>query len=293
MKKVAIVGVNGQLGSDLRKVYESDGYSVLGLKHADLEISNAKNVQEKLGSINFDVLINTAAYHRVDEIESNKQKAFLVNGIGAMNLAGICQRKKARFVYMSTDYVFGGDSKRITPYTEDDLVFPVNTYGITKIVGESLASLYCKQALIIRTSGLFGVAGSSGKGGNFVETMLRLAREGEKIRVVNDQILSPTYTLNLAAQVKKLIDGQYSGVFHAVSEGNCSWYDFASEIFRLIKLKPKLEKATSKQKKTDARRPSYSALENSRLKDLKINNMNTWQNNLKLYLKEKGHLKDN
>ena len=189
--KVLITGANGQLGTDLCLALKD--FNVIPLTHNDIEISNTSSVKEALSEYEPDIIINTAAYVRVDDCETNQDKAFLVNALGARNVAVIAQELEAKLIHISTDYVFGGEAElRTTPYTEFDTLVPINVYGKSKLAGENLVQHLCPKHFIIRSSGLFGFAGSRGKGGNFVETMLSLAQERGELRVVNDQVYSPT-----------------------------------------------------------------------------------------------------
>ena len=289
--KIALIGANGQLGSDIVKVFSKDkDYFVYPLTHKDIDISDFSNSKKKLDKIDFDVLVNTAAYHRVDEIEDFPLKAFEVNAVANKNLAQYANEKKSTLVFLSTDYVFGGDTKRRKPYSEKDCPSPLNVYGISKLAGEIFVKNYCQKYFIIRSCGLFGVAGSSGKGGNLVENMLELSKTQKVIRVVNDQVLSPTYTLNLAQAMAKIIKTDKYGLYHIVSEGECSRYQFTKEIFRNLKIDVRVEPISSRESNSRTNRPHYSALENKKLKSLGINIMNSWEKNLVLYLKEKGYL---
>lgn len=291
MKRAVLLGANGQLGHDLQKAFSlHKDFKITPLTHSDVDVSEYQSLQKKLGRVKFDVLINTAAYHKVDEIEVNPKMAFLVNVKGAKNVAQFCAKKGAKVVFLSSDYVFGADERRKTPYAEDDLPGPVNTYGITKLAGEYMTQSFGRNSLVIRTTGLFGYVGSSGKGGNFVETMIRLGREKGAVSVVADQRISPTYTLNLANQIVALIKNDATGVVHAVSEGSCSWWEFATEIFKQTGQKVRVGKITSSQSGAVAPRPKYSVLSNTKLKKMKINVMKPWKENLKLYLLEKGYL---
>jgi len=159
---------------------------------------------------------------------------------------------------MSTDYVFGGDETRTTPYLETDAPAPINVYGVSKLAGEHLVRYLLERHFIFRVTGLYGVAGSSGKGGNFVELMLRLAREGKDIRVVDDQRLTPTYTVDLAQQIAAVIETEHYGLYHATSQGDCTWYEFAAEIFRQSGLGPNLGRAKTGDFGEKATRPAYT-----------------------------------
>jgi dTDP-4-dehydrorhamnose reductase len=203
------------------------------------------------------------------------------------NLARICRDLNATFVHISTDYVFGIDQTRGRPYLETDLQGPVNVYGASKAAGEHLVHHAWHKHIIVRTTGLYGTAGSSGKGGNFVETMLRLAREGKPIRVVNDQHLAPTYTPDLAASITDLVDGEHYGLFHVVNEGGCSWFDFASNIFALAELAPDLSPVTSEAFPTKADRPRYSVLACNALATAGLPTPRPWREALADYLAER------
>lgn len=289
--KCVIIGASGQLGNDIVAVFSQNKKNkIIKLEHTDIEVMDKQSVQKALDRLSFDVLISTAAYHRVDDIEQESEKAFSTNAIGAKNLAQYCQDKGVTLVFFSTDYVFGADKKRNRPYREDDLPGPVNTYGVTKLASEYLVQSFCERHFIVRTSGLFGIVGSSGKSGNFVETMLKLANGGEKIKVVNDQILSPTYTKNLALQLELLLKTKKYGLYHCVSNESCSWFEFAKEIFKLCGIKADINPVSSKTFKRVANRPGYSALANNKITKLGINVMNNWRDNLELYLLEKGYI---
>lgn len=287
---VVVIGSNGQLGTDITKIFNNNRFDTIPLTHQQIEVSNYESIEKALGHLSFDIIINTSAYHRVDEIEKNPKLAFEINSLGALNLAKYSNTRKAMIVFISTDYIFGQDSKKATPYTETDKPGPLNVYGISKLTGEFITSTINNKNLIIRTSGLFGTAGSSGKKGNFVETIIKKAEKNEELKIVTDQKLSPTYTLNLAQQILILIQNNQTGTFNAVSNGSCSWWEFANELCKQTNLKVRPIKTTSKDWITPAKRPSYSVLSNQKLKSLKLCVMNSWQENLRLYLQEKGHI---
>ncbi len=289
MRGVAL-GAGGQLGSDL--VRAMNNWDLVTLKHPDLDICDFDRLRRVLTAAQPDVVINTAAFQRVDDCEVDRDKAFLVNAIGARNVAVITQNLGAKLVFISTDYIFGGESDSHTiPYTEFDTPVPPNLYGRSKLAGEKLVQHLCTRHFIVRTSGLFGVAGSSSKGGNFVETMLRLAREQDELQVVNDQIFSPTYTKDLAKKIAQLINTEYYGIFHITNRGACSWYEFTNEILRLASLAVRLTPITSNEYPQKAKRPRFSVLDNYHLRLLGMDDMRPWQEALKDYLKEKGHIK--
>jgi len=287
--KVLVTGANGQLGTDLCIALKNSNVSPL--THNDIEITNLNSVKEAFNQYKPEVIINTAAYVRVDDSETNQDKAFLVNDLGARNVAVTAQELEAKLVHISTDYVFGGEAEpHATPYSEFDTPVPANVYGKSKLAGEDPVQHLCRKHFIIRTSGLFGLAGSSGKGGNFVETILRLAREQDELRVVNDQVCSPTYTKDLAKKIVQLIETEYYGIFHITNKGACSWYEFAKEILRLAGLKIPVTPVTSDQYPQKAKRPRFSVLDNYHLRLLGMDDMRPWQEALKDYMIVKEHI---
>lgn len=290
-KKIAIIGSNGQLGTDLvRELSKDTGLLITPLTHTNIEILDTLSIKKALDKVRADYIINTAAYTRVDEAEAYPEKAYAINAIGTKNLVDYCRSTDTGFVLFSTDYVFGQDKKRRTPYKESDTPEPINTYGISKLAGEQYVQAHLKKFFIIRTTGLFGVAGSSGKGYNFIELMLRLAKEQKTIKVVGDQVSSPTYTKELAMQTALLLKTGKFGLYHITSHGSCSWYDFAQEIFNRTNQKVKLKPVTEKDWKTPAKRPGYSVLENEKLRKMDIDIMSSWKTGLQNYLAEKGHI---
>ena len=290
MQKIALIGANGQLSIDIRKVFDSSFFRITPLTHKDIEITNINNVKKVLKEINPDIIINTSAYHKVDEVEDNPEKAFLVNSIAQKNLAELCNSLNWTLVFLSTDYVFGLDEKRDTPYNEADEPGPINVYGVSKLAGENFTRYTCKKHFVIRVCGLFGSVGSSGKGSNFVELMIRLGKKKGEVSVVNDQILTPTYTKNVAENLNELLKTDNYDLYHMTSLGQCSWFEFASEIFNQMKMKVKCNPVNSNFFKTRAKRPEYSVLEKNNLNNINLNKMRGWKENLNLYLKEKGYL---
>lgn len=287
--KVAIIGANGQLGSDLYKILTD--FEVIPLTHQDIEITDFDSVKRALTRDPAQAIINTAAFVRVDDCETDPDKAFLINAIGARNVAVVAQEIGAKLVHISTDYVFGGETEtRTTPYTEFDTPVPPNVYGKSMLAGETAIRHLCHKHFIVRTSALFGTAGSSGKGGNFIETVIRLAKERPELTVVNDQVFSPTYTRDLARKIAWLITTEYYGTFHITNKGTCSWYDFAVEILRQTGLNTPVIPITSDQYPQKARRPRYSVLDNYHLRLLGADDMRPWQEALTDYLKNKGHI---
>lgn len=285
--RVAVLGAGGQLGSDLVQVISPE--DLITLKHPDIDVCDFACVRRVLMEVEPSIVINTAAFHRVDDCEAEPDKTFSVNALGARNVAVVTQELKAKLVYISTDYVFGGETQpRDIPYTEFDTPVSLNIYGKSKLAGEDFVRHLCHKHFIVRTSGLFGIAGASGKGGNFVETMLRLARERDELRVVNDQVFSPTYTKDLAGKIAQLINTEYYGIFHITNNGHCSWYQFATEILRLAGLKTPIIPVTSDEYPQKARRPRFSVLDNYHLRLLGMDDMRPWQEALRDYMICKG-----
>ncbi len=298
--KILVTGANGQLGTDLCKVLQH--FELIPLTHSDIEIGDMDLVKQAFNKYKPDTIINTAAYVRVDDCEEEQDKAFLVNALGARNVAVTAQELKAKLVHISTDYVFGGEGETLMvshkagvnkprPYTEFDTPVPLSIYGKSKLAGEDFVRHLCSRYFIIRTSGLFGIAGASGKGGNFVETILKLAKEQNEIKVVADQVFSPTHTKDLARKIAQLIKTEYYGIFHITNKGSCSWYEFAGEILRLAGLKTPVIPVSSDTYPQRAKRPHFSVLDNYRLRLLGMDDMRTWQEALKDYMIQKGHIK--
>lgn len=288
--KVAVTGANGQLGTDL--CWALHDFDVIPLTHADIEITDMASVREAMLQHRPDVIINTAAFVRVDDCETEQDKAFLTNALGARNVAVAAQGVGAKLVHLSTDYVFGGEGEpRSTPYTEFDTPAPLNTYGKSKLAGENFVRHLCHKQFVIRSSALFGVVGSSGKGGNFVETMRALGKERDELKVVNDQVFSPSYTKDLAKKIVQLISTEYYGIFHITNKGHCSWYEFTEEILKLVGLTTPVVPITSGQYPQKAKRPRYSVLDNYHLRLLGMDDMPTWQESLKDYMTSKGYIK--
>jgi len=261
---------------------------VIPLTHADIEITDIDSVKKQLTGYKPDVVINTAAYVRVDDCEIYPEKAFLVNATGALNVAKIADEIGAINVYISTDYVFDGE--KCEPYTEKDLPNPLNVYGVSKYAGEIFTRNYSRKYYIIRVASLYGKAGASGKGGNFVETMIKKAKNKEKITVVDDMVMSPTYTKDAARMIGKIIEEELPyGIYHAANSGFCSWYEFAKKIFELLNLDVDIKPIKTKDLSLKAKRPVFSALKNEKLLKYGLK-MPSWQEALKKYLYEKGYL---
>ncbi len=285
--KIAVIGADGQLGSDIVEACRAGGRDVVPLTLARMDIADDGQVQRTLGEIGADVLVNTAAMHQVEKCEADPLRAFSVNALGVRHLARAAQAAKARLIHISTDYVFSGGKKE--PYLESDCPLPLNAYGNSKLAGEFFVRALAEKHYVIRVSGLYGKNPCLEKGGlNFVDLMLKLSHERQEIRVVDDEVLTPTATRDVACQILYMLDNHAAdGLYHATAEGSCSWYEFAREIFLLSKSPVTLNKAAPGEFPAKVPRPLYSVLENANLKKQKLNIMPPWQDALKKYLKEK------
>ncbi len=285
---ILLLGASGQLGADLARALA--GPRLVPLTRRELDVTDGPAVERTVARHRPAVVVNTAAVHRVDEIEGDPRAAFAVNALAVHQLARVAERHGARLVHFSTDYVFGGAGPG--PFTEDAPPAPLNAYGVSKLAGELLVRGAGARHLVVRSSGLYGVAGSSGKGGNFVETMLRLAGEGKPIRVVADQVLAPTYTADLAEAVARLLAADPpGGVYHLANGGACSWFEFARRIFQRCGRTPDLAPTTTAAFGAPARRPANSVLVSARLATLGLPPLRPWPDALDAYLRAKGHLR--
>ena len=283
--KIAVIGSTGQLGTDLVKTLGAT-HEVISFTHNDMEVADYDSCLV-LKKHQPDMVINTAAFHKTDQCEEEPLKTFSVNALGARNLAMITKEIDATTVFISTDYVFDGSKKE--PYTEDDVPAPINTYGISKLAAEHFTRQNPKH-YIIRIASVFGKAGASGKGGNFVETMITKAKKNEPITVIDDMWISPTYTKNASSTLKEIIEKQFPyGIYHATNKGYCSWYQFAEQIFQFTGLTPDLTPIKTDQLNMKAKRPRFSALKSIKLTKYGIE-MPTWRKALREYLIEKGHI---
>lgn len=287
-KKVAIFGSAGQLGQELEKVFTARGYETRCWDRAALDIADGAMVEQALASFDPGAVINAAAYNQVDVAEKEPVAAFQVNALAVRNIALACRQTGARLVHFSTDYVFDGRASR--PYRETDPTHPLGAYAVSKLAGELYAQAYLDDPLIIRTSGVFGPGGLRTPRGNFVELMLRLAAGGHPIRVVEDHVASPTYAPALAERTLQLLELNASGVVHCGGGTAISWYDYARLIFEAAGLKPELRPTDEREYRTPARRPRYSALDNSRLEALGAAPMPPLEEAVRDYLKLRNQM---
>jgi dTDP-4-dehydrorhamnose reductase len=283
--KVAVIGAPGQLGQDLMRVFDEDA---VGFAHQDLDVTDEARVASAISSAEPDWVLNTAAFHRVDDCELDPTSTFAVNAVGALNVARAAADVGSGVVFYSTDYVFGGeDRERDHPYEEGDSPHPLSVYGASKVAGEQLVAQANPRHLVVRSAGLYGTA-TSRKGWTFPELMLNKARTDGFVRVVTDQVLSPTFTADLALKTKELIEHDAVGLFHLTNDGECSWYEFARGAFDLAGVEAEMEPIESGQLRQRARRPSYSALTTARLQNMGLNPLRPWKEALSDYLRTKG-----
>ena len=289
MMRVAVIGSTGQLGTDLVEVLAKAGhYHVVPLSHTNLDCTDSSSARKVLKKVHPDVVVNCAAFVRVDDCEEHTEEAFRINALGAFYVARACAEINALCVYISTDYVFDGEKG--VPYTENDTPSPINVYGCSKLTGEYLVRQACPKWLIVRLASLFGKAGARGKGGNFVETILAKAKAGRPLRVVNDIRMSPTYTVDATRSLECLLRNDDRGLIHLTNTGSCTWYEFARKALDLVDLDVDLEPISSADYPTRARRPKDSSLVSIRLNGLFNCGLRPWQEALKAYLEEKGHI---
>jgi dTDP-4-dehydrorhamnose reductase len=280
--KILITGADGQLGECLQKVFKGKA-EIYAFNRNDLDITDKTFVTETVSSIQPDFIINAAAYTAVDKAESESEKAYIINAIGPKNLAIVSAKNNSTLIHISTDYVF--DGKNDSPYKEVNNTNPQSVYGKTKLDGENFVKEFCKQHIILRTSWVF-----SEYGNNFVKTMLNLA-DKETLNIVSDQVGGPTYAMDIALAVEKIIERSTEtndcfGTYNLSGEPYCSWYDFAVSIFAkakelgVIEKSPKLYPIATINYPTPAIRPESSRLDNSKINDFFGINPSNWNNAL-------------
>lgn len=284
--RIVIIGSNGGLGSDLVRVFPEN--EILPVTHQDLEITDERAVEAFFERARPTVVVNTAAYHHTAKCEEHPDRSFAVNAIGPLNLAKACAPIDSLLIHVSTDYVFDGNKG--APYVEEDNVSPLNVYGLSKAAGELAVLNYCPRHYVVRSCGLYGLVPCRAKGDNFITKILNLAAEKGEVTVVNDEMITPTWTFSLAKQIHRLCSAESVpyGIVHASDEGECSWYDFTAEIFRLSCVKADLKSCSVEEARPAIRRPRYSVLENRVLKQAGANIMGDWKESLAEYLRVAG-----
>ena len=273
--KILITGAYGMLGSDLREVLISHELILTGSK--DLDITDQNKVFQFISEKSPDIVINAAAYTAVDNCETHYNDAYAVNALGPKYLAIACKTNNIPLIHISTDYVFEGNKK--TPLVEEDIIGPRTVYGKTKLEGEKFIQENCQKYFIIRTAWLFGINGK-----NFVQTVLNLSKNQKEIRVVNDQIGSPTFSYDLAMSIKELLNSDKYGIYHLTNKGECSWYEFAKKIFEVSKIDVKVIPVSSEEYPRPAQRPHYSVLSNQKWINSGFTPMRIYEDALNEYL---------
>ncbi|MCJ7522446.1 MAG: dTDP-4-dehydrorhamnose reductase [Dehalococcoidia bacterium] len=282
--KVLVTGAAGMLANDLIPLLKEKGHEVFAPPEDMLDITHIETVKTVADSCGPEIIANCAAFTRVDEAESEEYQALMVNGFGVQNLCLVCQERNIPLVHISTDYIFDGTKEG--PYTIYDAPNPIGAYGRSKLLGEKYVLWLLKKFYLIRTTWMFGTYGR-----NFIDTMLEIAQTQKKISVVNDQRGCPTWTRHLSEAVVQLIETERYGIYHVTSSEPTTWFNFASEIFRLAGMDIELVPVTSDQFPTPARRPLNSVLDPFPLPQLLGREMPSWREGLKEHLKQRGRLK--
>ncbi|SRR5579871_341454 len=282
--KYAVLGSAGQLGRDLCPRLPGE---VVPLTRQQIDLARPETIRPVLADLRPDVVVNCAAYNFVDKAEGEPDAAFAINAWGVRELAAACRDVDCVLAHFSTDYVFGLDETRKIPYRESEPPGPVSVYGLSKLAGEYVVRATCPRHFVIRTCGLYGVWGSGGKGGNFVETMLRVAGQGKPLRVVADQTCTPSYTVDVATATAALLPTERYGLYHLTNAGSCSWYDFARTIFQAAGVAANLTAIPSREYPAPARRPGYSVLSAGAYQALMLPPVRHWSDAVAAYLEER------
>jgi dTDP-4-dehydrorhamnose reductase len=274
--KIMITGDKGQLGTDCTKVF-GETHDVLGVDIDEVDITKLPDIELLVQQFRPNIIVNCAGYTRVDDCEIEKELAWKANVTGAENLAKCVDKYGDRLIHISTDYVFDGRKKVPEPYVETDKTNPISNYGMSKLEGEKAIQNTTNRFIILRTAWLFGVNGH-----NFLKTMLKLSLRSSdtKIKVVNDQFGSPTWSYRLAHQIERLVETNAQGIFHATSEGHCTWYELAVYFLKKMNVPHTIIPCTTEEYPTSAPRPMNSILENRNLKEKGLNIMADWKSDV-------------
>jgi len=279
--KILLIGVLGQLGTDLKRTLSD--HHIIGVDREEIDVCDAAQVGAMAEAERPDLIINCSAFHRVDECEDVPEQAFAVNVFGLRNVVSAARKAGIPLVHFSTDYVFDGPERR--PHPETDPPAPRSMYAVSKLAGEFVLQAMWPKHFLIRTCGLYGYAGSREKGTNFVESILKLGAQGKPVRVVNDQVCTPTSTLELSRAVQQLIATDQYGLYHLTAEGECTWYEFARAIFELAGMHTEVVPVTSAEFPAKAKRPDYSVLDNANFRAKGFRPMLHWKEALAEYLR--------
>lgn len=278
--KVLVTGVKGQLGYDVVRELQKRGHEAVGVDIDEMDITDAAAVERVMTEVQPDAVIHCSAYTAVDRAEEDIEICRRVNVDGTENIAKICEKLNCKMLYLSTDYIFSGDGER--PWEPDDEASPLNAYGQSKYDGELALKKYVEKYFIVRISWVFGINGN-----NFIKTMLRLGRENGAVKVVDDQIGSPTYTYDLARLLVDMIESDRYGAYHATNEGICSWYEFAKEIFRAAGMdNVSVTPVKSGEFPVKAKRPKNSRMSKEKLVTNGFSLLPAWQDAVARYIKE-------
>ncbi|HXP92993.1 MAG TPA: dTDP-4-dehydrorhamnose reductase [Candidatus Binatia bacterium] len=280
LERPLILGAHGQLGTDLMIVFRDR--NPIALDQPNVDLTDLSSIAKLFEHPQPTVVINAAAFTNVEQCEREPQQAFAINAVAVDELARLCAQAKIPLVTVSTDYVFSGETDR--PYDEHDPAEPINAYGISKLAGELLAKRHGSAWFVFRTSGLYGIAGASGKGYTFVDRVLKQAENGEPVRVVDDMTFSPSYTVDVALAMRRVIESGRFGLYHVTNAGMCTWYEFAREAFVLSGLSPDIQPIKSSEFKTIVRRPMFSALAHGELRRAGFPDLPEWREGLRSYL---------
>lgn len=279
--RILVTGVKGQLGYDVMNELAKRGHTGIGVDVEEMDITDAAKVEQVIKASDVEAVIHCAAYTAVDAAEDNVEICHKINAEGTENIAKVCKELDLKMIYISTDYVFNGEGTR--PWEPDDEREPLNVYGQAKYEGELAVEKYLEKYYIVRIAWVFGVNGK-----NFIKTMLNLSETHDELSVVNDQIGSPTYTYDLAKLLVDMVETDKYGRYHATNEGLCTWYEFATEIFRQAGKEITVHPVTSDQFPSKARRPHNSRMSKDKLEANGFDRLPTWQDALNRYLKTIG-----
>jgi dTDP-4-dehydrorhamnose reductase len=283
MGGIALVfGSGGQLGVEICREFQQHGWTVQRFDRQSLDITDQAKAEDVIVRSGAGLVVNAAAYNQVDIAENEPLAAYLANALAVRSLATACRQAGVRLVHYSTDYVY--DGTKGSPYVETDLPRPLGAYGVSKLAGELYAQAYVSDALIIRTSGVFGPAGRGTARGNFIETMLRLGRGEAPIRVTQDHVASPAYAPAIASRTREMVDKNLSGLFHLGGGEAISWFSYAKLIFELAGMTPEIQPADERSYRTLARRPKYSALSNAKVEAAGVTPMPPMRQAIEEYL---------
>ena len=286
-RKVIVFGGGGQLGIELCREFERRQWQVVKFERQSLDVTDSGLVEDAVARSEAELVLNAAAYNQVDIAEKEPMAAFQANALAVRNIAMACRQSGARLVHYSTDYVF--DGTKGSSYIETDPTHPLGAYAVSKLAGELYAQAYLDNALILRTSGVFGPGGMFTPRGNFVEVMLRMAKNNQPIRVVMDHVASPTYAPAMAHRTADMVEKKLTGVYHLGGGEPVSWYHYARTIFDLAGLTPSLQPTDEREYRTAARRPKYSALSNAKLNAAGIEPMPPFREAVRLYLEARAN----